>query len=42
LALRYMVLDFRQVSGLDASAVLSFSKMKQLAQSKNFVLVLPT
>jgi SulP family sulfate permease len=39
LPVRFIVLDFRQVSGLDASAVLSFSKMKQLAQAKGFVLV---
>lgn len=39
LAPRFIVLDFRQVTGLDASAVLSFNKMKQLAQSRNFVLV---
>lgn len=36
---RYVVLDFRLVSGLDSSAVLSFAKMKQLAQAKDFVLV---
>lgn len=36
---RFVVLDFRQVSGLDASAVLSFTKMKQLAQAQDFVLV---
>lgn len=29
-----MVLDFRLVSGLDASAVLSFAKLKQVASSK--------
>jgi SulP family sulfate permease len=33
------VLDFRQVTGLDASAVLSFAKMKQLAHRYNMVLV---
>ncbi len=36
---RYVVLDFRQVSGLDASAVLSFTKMKQLAEAKDMRLV---
>jgi SulP family sulfate permease len=36
---RYVVFDFRQVSGLDASAVLSFTKMKQLAEAKNMRLV---
>ncbi len=39
-ALRFAVLDFRQVSGLDSSAVLSFVKLKQLAQSQDFTLVL--
>jgi SulP family sulfate permease len=36
---RFIVLDFRQVSGLDASAVLSFAKMKQLAQARGLALV---
>ena len=36
---RYVVFDFRQVSGLDASAVLSFRRMKQLAEAKNMQLV---
>ncbi|MBD2027025.1 SulP family inorganic anion transporter [Leptolyngbya sp. FACHB-711] len=31
---RYVVLDFRVVSGLDASAVLSFAKLKQIASQK--------
>lgn len=31
---RYVVLDFRLVSGLDASAVLSFAKLKQVADQK--------
>jgi SulP family sulfate permease len=35
----FVVLDFRKVMGLDASAVLSFAKMKQLAQRYNAVLV---
>ncbi len=39
-ALSFAVLDFRQVSGLDSSAVLSFVKMKQLAESQGLVLVL--
>ncbi len=38
-ALRYVVLDFRRVSGLDVSAVISFVKMKQLAQSRQLVFV---
>lgn len=33
-AVRYVLLDFRLVSGLDASAVLSFAKLKQLATQK--------
>ncbi len=36
----YIVLDFSQVSGLDASAALSFSKMKQVAQAGQITLVL--
>lgn len=36
----FVVLDFRLVSGLDASAVLSFSKTLQLADSTGFTLVL--
>jgi sulfate permease, SulP family len=38
--LRSIVLDFGHVSGLDSSAVMGFVKMKQLAQSNGFVLVL--
>lgn len=37
--LRWVVLDFRRVSGLDASAELSFVKMKQLARAHDLVLV---
>jgi len=33
-AVRFVILDFRLVSGLDASAVLSFVKLKQIAFSK--------
>jgi SulP family sulfate permease len=43
--LRFLVLDFRLVSGLDSSAVMSFTKMKQLAESEGFQMVftnLPT
>ena len=32
--IRYVILDFRLVSGLDASAVLSFAKLKQVATQK--------
>lgn len=38
--LRYVVLDFTMVSGLDSSAVMSFVKMRQLAHSQKIVLVL--
>ncbi len=37
--LRFAVLDFRQVSGLDSSAVLSFVKLQQLARTQEFTLV---
>jgi SulP family sulfate permease len=37
---RFIVLDFRQVRGLDASAVLSFARMKQIAAARDMVLVL--
>lgn len=33
-AVRFVILDFRLVSGLDASAVLSFAKLKQVAGQK--------
>jgi SulP family sulfate permease len=35
----FVLLDFRQVIGLDASAILSFTKIIQLAQSNGFVLI---
>lgn len=37
--LRFLVLDFRLVNGLDSSAVLSFVKIKQLAQKQSFCVV---
>jgi SulP family sulfate permease len=37
---RYILLDFRRVSGLDSSAVLSFVKGKQLAEPQDITLVL--
>ena len=37
---RYLILDFRRVIGLDSSAVISFVKCKQIAQAQNIVLVL--
>lgn len=36
---RFMLLDFRNVNGLDASAVLSFAKIKTLAKERNITLV---
>jgi SulP family sulfate permease len=36
----YVALDFRQVSGLDSTALLSFDKMRQLARERGFTLVL--
>lgn len=38
-AIRFLVLDFRLVSGLDSSAMLSFLKLKQLAQHWALTLV---
>jgi len=38
-AVQFVVLDFRLVSGLDASAVLSFAKLKQVATSKQIHLL---
>jgi SulP family sulfate permease len=37
--LRFVLLDFRQVTGLDSTARLSFTKMIQLAQAQQIVLV---
>ncbi|MGD2181314.1 SulP family inorganic anion transporter [Lusitaniella coriacea] len=37
--LNYILLDFHLVSGLDSSAVLSFYKIKKLAQQQNLILV---
>lgn len=39
LAPHFILFDFRQVSGLDASAALSFVKIKQVAQARNIRLV---
>lgn len=38
--LRYLIVDFKLVTGMDASAVASFSKLAQYAEDKQFVLVL--
>jgi SulP family sulfate permease len=37
--LRFVVLDFRRVTGVDSTATLSFTKMIQLAQTQQIVLV---
>ncbi len=37
---KFLVIDFRQVTGLDSSAVISFVKLKQLATEHEFHLVL--
>jgi SulP family sulfate permease len=39
LQIRFIVLDFRLAAGLDSSGVLSFTKLKQLAEMKQAVLV---
>jgi SulP family sulfate permease len=38
--LRFLVIDFRRVTGIDSSAVLSFTKVLQLAASSEFTVVL--
>jgi SulP family sulfate permease len=38
-ALRLLILDFQHVTGLDSTALLSFAKMKLLAQARDFGLV---
>ncbi len=38
-ALRYAVLDFRQVTGLDSSALLSFAKLRQFAEAQDIRIV---
>jgi SulP family sulfate permease len=37
--LRFLILDFRLVSGLDTSAVLSFLKLEQLAKEQDFLVL---
>jgi SulP family sulfate permease len=39
-ALRFVVLDFAQVTGLDSTGLLSFAKLRQLAQERRLTLVL--
>lgn len=36
----YIIFDFRRVSGFDSSAVISFVKCRQIAETRNIVLVL--
>jgi sulfate permease, SulP family len=38
--IRFLILDFRRVTGVDASAVLAFDKVIQLAEAHRFVVVL--
>ncbi len=38
--LRYLVFDFQRVSGFDSSAVMSFVKCRQIAETQNITLVL--
>lgn len=38
-SLKFMLLDFRHVTGFDSSSVLSFVKMRQLAAKKGFTLI---
>lgn len=40
LPVRFVVLDFRHVDGLDSSAIVSFSRMRKLAEAHGAVLVL--
>jgi SulP family sulfate permease len=37
--IRYLILDFRLVTGIDSSATLSFSKLKQLAEAQEITLI---
>ncbi|MEC4868334.1 MAG: SulP family inorganic anion transporter, partial [Jaaginema sp. PMC 1078.18] len=39
LPLRYVIIDFRQVTGLDSSAVLSFDKILKIARKRDFQLI---
>jgi SulP family sulfate permease len=36
---RFVLLDFRRVTGLDSTATLSFTRMQHLAESKTFILI---
>jgi len=37
--LKFLLLDFRQVSGIDSSAVLSFKKLQQMSEKEGFSIV---
>lgn len=39
LPLRYVIFDFRQVTGLDSSAVLTFNKVLKLARKQDLILI---
>ena len=39
-AVRFVLLDFCEVTGLDSTAMLSFAKMKQLAESQDIILII--
>lgn len=36
---QYLILDFQHVTGLDSSAVFSFTKVKHLAETRKFILI---
>ena len=38
--IKFLVIDFKQIEGVDSSAVVSFIKMKQLAQKFSAFLIL--
>jgi sulfate permease, SulP family len=40
LPVRFLLLDFRRVTGIDSTAMLSFTKIKQLTEDKGIVLLL--
>lgn len=39
-AVRYIILDFRRVTGLDSSAAISFAKVRQLAETQDITVLL--
>ena len=38
--LRFVVMDFRRVSGIDSSTILSFDRLRRLAQKDGFTVIL--